>query len=236
MNDLFRRFTVNMRRNLAQPLPGPMAQFGMAPVPRPDDETDSPPRPDARQSSVLVLFYPYAGTVYFPLILRPTYPGVHSGQVGLPGGGREPQDGDLVATALREAREEIGVSPGAVEILGKLSPLYVRPSNNMVLPVVGCCERRPDFEIDPREVALLIEAPLVEFLEPGNKHVEVWQLRDRVADVPYFRVQQQIIWGATAMILGELFALPAIRRLEFTPEPPYDTDTWRQGSSIKEDS
>lgn len=216
MNDRFHQFTAGLRRDLAQPLPGPTAQFGMAPIPRPGGEMDSPPRPDARQSSVLILFYPYADTAYLPLILRPTYPGVHSGQVALPGGGHESQDADLFATALREASEEIGVPPGQVQLLGSLSPLYVRPSNNMVLPVVGCCERRPDFEIDPHEVALLIEAPLVEFLAPGNKHVEVWQLRDRVADVPYFRVQQQVIWGATAMMLGELLALPAIRDFDIS--------------------
>lgn len=210
MSDHFRQFTQHLRHNLQQPLPGPTAQFGMAPIPRPGSEMDSPPRPDARQSSVLILFYPHADTVYFPLILRPTYPGVHSGQVALPGGGREPEDADLVATALREAQEEIGVPSDQVQILGKLSPLYVRPSNNMVQPVVGCCEQRPPFVIDPHEVAMLVEAPLVEFLEPANKHVDVWQLRDRVADVPYFSVQKQVIWGATAMILGELLALPAI--------------------------
>jgi 8-oxo-dGTP pyrophosphatase MutT (NUDIX family) len=216
MNERFQQFTAGLHRDLAQPLPGPTAQFGMAPIPRPGSEMDSPPRPDARQSSVLMLFYPYADTVYLPLILRPTYPGVHSGQVGLPGGGREPQDADLVATALREAREEVGIPPDQVRILGSLSPLYVRPSNNMVLPVVGCCARRPDFAIDAREVALLVEAPLIEFLEPANKYVEVWQLRDRVADVPYFRVQQQVIWGATAMMLGELLALPTIRSFAIT--------------------
>lgn len=211
MNDCFDRFIAHLQRDLQQPLPGPKAQFGMAPIPRPDGEIDSPPRPDARQSSVLILLYPYEDTVYLPLILRPIYPGVHSGQVALPGGGREPGDADLIATALREAQEEVGVQPDEVQVLGKLSPLYVRPSNHMVLPVVGCCDHRPAFEIDPREVALLIEAPLIEFLEPANKHVEVWQLRDRVADVPYFGVQQQVIWGATAMILGELLALPAIQ-------------------------
>lgn len=213
MNDSFHRFIAHLQYNLQQPLPGPQAQFGMAPIPRPGDEMDNTPRLDARQSSVLILFYPYADTVYLPLILRPVYPGVHSGQVALPGGGREPQDADLIATALREAQEEIGVPPDAVHVLGTLSPLYVRPSNHMVQPVVGWCDHRPDFEVDAREVALLIEAPLIEFLEPANKHVEVWQLRDRAADVPYFRVQQQVIWGATAMILGELFALPAIHEV-----------------------
>jgi 8-oxo-dGTP pyrophosphatase MutT (NUDIX family) len=211
MSDPFAPFLAALRHDLQQPLPGPTAQFGMAPIPRPGGEETDPPLPDARQSSVLVLFYPYEETVYFPLILRPTYPGVHSGQVGLPGGGREEGDADLVATALRESHEEIGAPPETVAVLGLLSPLYVRPSNNMVQPVVGWTPTRPDFQIDPHEVALLIEAPLLDFLDPVNRYAEVWQLRDRTAEVPYFGVQGQVIWGATAMMLGELLALPAIQ-------------------------
>ena len=120
-------------------------------------------------------------------------------------------DDDLVHTALRETEEEIGVPPNEIAVLGQLSPLYVRPSNYMVQPSVGWTARRPKFHIDLHEVALLIEAPLADFLDPENKYVEVWQLRDRVADVPYFGVQDQTIWGATAMILGELLVLPAIQ-------------------------
>ncbi|MCC6454403.1 MAG: CoA pyrophosphatase [Caldilineaceae bacterium] len=171
------------------------------------------PNPNARQSSVLLLFYPYEETVYFPLILRPTYPGVHSGQVALPGGGFEPGDGDLLHTALREAHEEVGVDPAQVSILGQLSTLYIRPSNNLVLPVVGWSAQRPTFLPDPREVALLIEASLLEFLDPANQRTEVWELQNRTANVPLFGVQNQVIWGATAMILGELLALPAMHQV-----------------------
>jgi 8-oxo-dGTP pyrophosphatase MutT (NUDIX family) len=211
MSDTFAPFLATLRRDLEQPLPGPAAQFGMAPIPRPEAELYAAPRPDARQSSVLILFYPVADTLYCPLILRPKYPGVHSGQIGLPGGGREAGDADLIATALRETQEEIGVPPARVEVLGLLSTLYVRPSNNMVQPVVGWTPARPDFAIAPHEVDLLIEAPIPEFLDPNNKREEVWQLRDRTAKVPYFNVQNQVIWGATAMILSELLALPALR-------------------------
>ena len=213
MDPRFTDFVTALRHDLLQPLPGRPAQYNMAPQPRPGGELNDMPQPDARQSSVLMLFYPYAGTVYLPLILRPTYPGVHSGQVGLPGGGYEPGDGNLTQTALREAQEEIGVDPAQVTVLGQLSQLYVRPSNNLVLPVVGWCDERPTFNPDPREVALLIEASLLEFLDPNNVRTERWELQNRVADVPLFGVQSQVIWGATAMILGELLALPAVRRV-----------------------
>lgn len=211
MTVAFRRFLAHLQEDLQRPLPGRAAQYGMAPRPRPGAEVDDGPRADARQSGVLILLYPYNGDTYLPLILRQTYGGVHSGQVGFPGGGYETIDGDLVHTALRETQEEIGVPSSEIVILGQLSPLYVRPSNYMVQPTVGWIAHKPRFFIDPHEVALLIEAPLAELLDPDNKYVDVWQLRDRVADVPYFGIQDQIIWGATAMILGELLALPAIQ-------------------------
>jgi 8-oxo-dGTP pyrophosphatase MutT (NUDIX family) len=213
MNNTFRNFIAALQHDLQQPLPGRTAQYHMAPQPRPGAELDETPKPNTRQSSVLLLFYPYEETVYFPLILRPTYPGVHSGQVALPGGGFEPGDGDLIRTALREAHEEVGVDPAQVSILGQLSTLYIRPSNNLVLPVVGWSAQRPTFLPDPREVALLIEASLLEFLDPANQRTETWELQNRTANVPLFGVQNQVIWGATAMILGELLALPAIRQV-----------------------
>jgi 8-oxo-dGTP pyrophosphatase MutT (NUDIX family) len=213
MNNTFQNFIAALQHDLQQPLPGRTAQYHMAPQPRPGAELDETPNPTARQSSVLLLFYPYEETVYFPLILRPTYPGVHSGQVALPGGGFEPGDGDLIRTALREAHEEVGVDPAQVSILGQLSTLYIRPSNNLVLPVVGWSAQRPTFLPDPREVALLIEASLLEFLDPANQRTEVWELQNRTANVPVFGVQNQVIWGATAMILGELLALPAMRQV-----------------------
>ena len=213
MNNTFQNFIAALQHDLQQPLPGRTAQYHMAPQPRPGAELDEMPNTNARQSSVLLLFYPYEETVYFQLILRPTYPGVHSGQVALPGGGFEPGDGDLLQTALREAHEEVGVDPAQVSILGQLSTLYIRPSNNIVLPVVGCSAQRPTFLPDPREVALLIEASLLEFLDPANQRTEVWELQNRTANVPLFGVQNQVIWGATAMILGELLALPAMHQV-----------------------
>lgn len=209
----FDSFIAALAHDLQQPLPGRAAQYDMAPRPRPGAEWDDTPNPDARQSSVLLLFYPYEETVYFPLILRPTYPGVHSGQVGLPGGGKEPGDIDLIHTALREAQEEIGVEPDQVNVLGQLSTLYIRPSNNIVLPVVGWTAERPDFLPDGREVALLIEAALLEFLDPANRRTEVREIARGRATVPFFGVQNQTVWGATAMILGELLALPALRHV-----------------------
>jgi 8-oxo-dGTP pyrophosphatase MutT (NUDIX family) len=212
MSELFEPFRRQIRHDLAGPLPGPEAQMGMAPLFRTSSgESYDTPRADARRGGVLALFYPQADRLYIPLILRPTYTGVHSGQVGFPGGGFDPLDTDLTATALREAYEEVGVHPSEVTVLGQLTPLYVYASNYLVLPTVAWVDYRPDFRPDPYEVAQLIEAPLLDLLHPGNRRVETWDLRGRTGEVPFFAIQGHIIWGATAMMLSELLSLPAMK-------------------------
>jgi 8-oxo-dGTP pyrophosphatase MutT (NUDIX family) len=146
------------------------------------------------------------------LILRPTYPGVHSGQIGLPGGGQEPVDRDLIDTALRETYEEVGVHKSQYTVLGQLTPLYVSASNYIVQPSVAWIDYRPEFHIDPYEVAELIEAPLRTLLDPATRRVEPWTLRGRAVEVPYFAVGEHFVWGATAMMLSELLALPAMQQ------------------------
>lgn len=205
-----------LRDELRGSLPGEVAQARMAPNPRSADSSSEvfrTPGPDARHGGVLVLLYLYGGHVHLPLILRPTYSGVHSGQVGFPGGGREPEDLDLAATALREAWEEVGVTPAEVRVLGQLSPLFVFASNYLVLPTVGWCSSRPEFRNDPYEVAQLLETPLAHLLDPETTQRKDWNLRGRTVEVPFFRVAGQSVWGATAMILSELLALRAVQAL-----------------------
>ena len=213
MSERFEPFLHQLRHDLEGPLPGKEAQYRMAPRPRPGGEFRDRPAVDARRGGVLMLFYPRQDKVHLPLILRPKYGGVHSGQVGLPGGGQEVIDADLTATALREAYEEVGVRQESVTVLGWLSELFVSASNYLVQPVVGWTDFRPRFHLDPYEVAALIEAPLVDFLKAENRHEEEWRLRNRDIMVPFYQIEGQIIWGATAMMLSELLALPAVRQL-----------------------
>jgi 8-oxo-dGTP pyrophosphatase MutT (NUDIX family) len=210
MNDLFAQFIAQMAFDLQAPLPGRVAQYRMAPRPRPDSFPYDQVPEDARRGGVLALFYPVDDQPYLPLILRPTYDGVHSGQVGFPGGGQEEGDPDIVATALREAQEEIGIDLEPITVLGQLSPLYVFASNYLVQPTVAWMAQPPQFQLDTREVAALLEMPLAALLDPANVQREDWQLRGRTVDVPFFRIQDQTIWGATAMMLSELLALPAM--------------------------
>jgi 8-oxo-dGTP pyrophosphatase MutT (NUDIX family) len=220
MSDLYEAFLTQLRLDLRGPLPGREAQMRMAPLPRPTVENPyDQVRPDARRSGVLVLFYPHQHEIFLPLILRPTYDGVHSGQVGFPGGGYEPGDADLTITALREADEEIGIVADQLTLLGQLSPLYVFASNFLVYPTVAWSPQRPEFNVDPYEVAQLLEVSLRDLLDPANYRQEEWQLRGRIAQVPFFYVLGQNIWGATAMMLSELLALPAMRRAPGVQQP-----------------
>lgn len=200
-------FIARLREKLAQPLPGYIAHRLMSPVPRAGTEPGYVPPIPPRRGGVLVLLYPHATVLHVPLILRPTYNGVHSGQVSFPGGRQEEGDANLVATALREADEEVGIPPGEVEIVGHLSKLYIEPSNFEVYPTVGWMAQRPAFRTDPHEVERLLEVPLADFQNPANRYEEKWNLRGRQVHVPFYRIQGQAVWGATAMILSELLAV-----------------------------
>lgn len=182
----------------------------MAPVPyrgSMDDRWLEIPQ-DHREAAVLLLLYPGTGAhTTLVLIRRPDYDGPHSGQVALPGGRRE-GDEALAHTALRETREELGVAPAALNLLGALSPLYVRASNHLVYPFVASAAARPDFVPCKREVAQLIETPLDRLFDPRYRGLEVvcFESMGRVR-VPYFALPGTRIWGATGMILGEFLTV-----------------------------
>ncbi|EDP70329.1 hydrolase, NUDIX family protein [Flavobacteriales bacterium ALC-1] len=161
---------------------------------------------NAKKAGVMALFYPDTnGDTYLVLILRKTYKGVHSAQVGFPGGRYEDEDKDLMVTAIRETEEEVGVSESIVEIIKKMSPLYIPPSNFMVHPYVAISNTTPIFVKQEDEVEAIIEVNLEDFLNdancittrvPTSFNVEV--------DVPAIKLNGHIVWGATAMMLGEI--------------------------------
>ncbi len=167
--------------------------------------TTPPPGEAVRQAGVLVLLYPAQGALTLLLIRRTPDPGVHSGQVGFPGGAQEAEDADCTATALREACEEVGVC-GPVAVLGHLTPLYIPPSRYLVTPTVGAVPARPAFRPNAQEVAALLELPLPELLDDRRKRAEDWELGGAVFRVPFYDVGGHAVWGATALMLSELEA------------------------------
>jgi 8-oxo-dGTP pyrophosphatase MutT (NUDIX family) len=200
----------HIKTALTHPLPGKAGQQKMAPAPTNGggDRWDIPQ--NYRQAGVLLLLYPAISddnSLALALIRRPSYAGVHSDQISLPGGRREPGE-SLQTTALRETHEEIGVLSDKLTVIGKLSTLYTPPSNFCIYPFVAFCRQRPAFRLDSREVAELIEAPIHIFFDPALRREEIWQLGHYgKRRVPFFNVQGHKVWGATAMILSEFITL-----------------------------
>jgi len=194
----------HIRSAMRGPLPGFPAQLTMAPHPRP---FKPPPGVEPRLAAVLLLLYPLHGLLHLVLTVRTSNLNHHSGQVSLPGGGWEEGDASLQETALREAREEIGVATDGLELLGPLTPIYVPPSNNLVHPFVAYAPQRPAFHPDPQEVAELLDAPLHLFLDPATRGEEMRTWRGAPLHVPYYAVGEYKVWGATAIVLAEFTAL-----------------------------
>jgi len=163
----FPGFIIALEHRLQRPLPGRAAQLRMTSLARLHRLLNGSVPDDARLSSVLILLYPDHEAIAFPLMLRPEYRGVHSGQISLPGGKSEETDESIVYTALREAREEIGIDAGQVQVIGRLTEMYIPPSNFLVTPVVGFLPVRPVFRPDPGEVVRILEATLGELTDPA---------------------------------------------------------------------
>lgn len=202
------RFIEALRKRLKEPLPGEAAHNLMASTTRTNLKLRPKPDSQTKESAVLILFYQDEDQIKLPLILRPVYAGVHSGQIGLPGGRREKADADFYQTALREAQEEIGINPAEVTIVGHLSDLFVFASNHMVHPVVGYMEHKPVFLTDPREVDQLIEVPLSTLLDTSIRGITNMVVAGNIEiSAPYFGVDGHTVWGATAMMLSELLSI-----------------------------
>jgi 8-oxo-dGTP pyrophosphatase MutT (NUDIX family) len=194
-----------LRERLRSPLPGLEAHRTFVPNIPDAIRRLLPPPPDAKRSAVVV-----------PIVMEdPTEPRViftvrsenlrsHKGQISFPGG-RLDEGEDAVEGGLRELREEIGVDPGEVTIVGQLSALYIPPSNSAVTPFVGILPRSGPWVISEDEVAEIIEVPLSRFLPPENVRSASRNLYGKPVDVPQWDIHPTIpLWGATAMILNEL--------------------------------
>jgi 8-oxo-dGTP pyrophosphatase MutT (NUDIX family) len=200
----FREFCEKLGSALKKTLPGESSHVKMASRMRLDDMKRHFDLTLSEKSAVLVYFYPFNGSVYFPLILRPAYDGIHAGQISLPGGRMETCDSSLIQTAIREAHEELAIDPDRVQILGKLTDIYIPPSNYLVTPVVGCADYVPEFIPDPFEVAKVIETDIRLLFDKTLVSEKTIFVREMSILAPCFDFYGQTVWGATAMILSEL--------------------------------
>lgn len=194
---------------LLRPLPGLDAQLRMAPTPRVGWDPFTVPA-GTRDGAALILIYPHNDTIHLPLTVRGSGLRNHTGQVSLPGG--RVDDGESIeACAIREAEEEIGVARASVQVLGRLTPLHIPVSRFLLHPVVGFVPARPVFNRAEWEVARIIEPTLAQLRDPltvkresrtrttGGQAVEI--------DVPFYDIDSEKVWGATAMVLAEFCAI-----------------------------
>jgi 8-oxo-dGTP pyrophosphatase MutT (NUDIX family) len=194
----------SLTRKLEGPLPGRGAHQLLAPIGRELPDPSALPPGSYTPSSVLVLLYPGPqGRPHFPLVQRVASPGVHGGQVALPGGRIEVDESEASA-ALRECREEIGLAEEP-RLIGKLSPLFIPVSGYLVHPFVAVVERSdPRFTPQPAEVEAVIPASLDRLLDASCLTSDTVPVRGTRMTVPCFRLSDKTVWGATAMILNEL--------------------------------
>jgi len=187
-------------------LPASEAHFKMAPLERIDFlknldmENENP-----RIAAVMMLLYPKNEKTHLVLILRNSYKGVHSSQIAFPGGKQESKDISFEATALRETYEEIGVPPDKMEVLMPFTQLFIPPSNFIVYPFLGICREEIIFIPNTNEVANIIELPLSDFLSDEIViSTEMATSYGERVTMPAFKIEEHIVWGATAMMLSEL--------------------------------
>ena len=196
-----------IRQKLNEPLPGHSSHLKMAPATRVIEIANLNGNFDnARKSAVMILLYEENKSIKVIFIRRSFYVGIHAGQIAFPGGRYEESDGHVQTTALREIEEEIGISADKIEILGRLSDIYVPPSNFLISVFVGYLKEQPQYKADEREVAEIIEIDMNEFF-----HEDVIQKKDFLipstnnsVNAPCYKVGEIDLWGASAMVMTEL--------------------------------
>lgn len=205
---MFDLFIENLKQELKEELPGVEAQLQMAPLYEDIKKRYTQSLKPVKSGSVLLLLYKQEDKILLPLMLRPNYDGVHSGQISFPGGKKEEGDKDLIDTALRETREEIGIDEKEVTVLGSLTELFIPASNFTVLPVVGYAKKRPVFLADPYEVVEIIETNVFDLLDEVPIKLKKINLYNNLEiTAPYYDVQGHVVWGATAMMLSEFLQI-----------------------------
>ena len=196
-----------LKQKLSKSLPGMHSHLKMAPEHRISEYLNEQKLlVNARKSAVMILFFQEENQLKMIVIRRSVYVGIHSGQIAFPGGRYEEEDKEVRVTALREIQEEIGIPEDKIEIIGRLSDIYVPPSNFLISVFVGFLAEKPQYKIDEREVDEVIEIPFSDFFNPEvikRKDFYVNSIK-AVSNAPYFDVTKAEILGASAMVISEL--------------------------------
>ncbi len=197
--------TQKLQQLLNEPLPGLRAQIDLSPVRSEALRYYSAPA-QAKAAAVMCLLHLKENRWHLTYIQRSLHEAdYHSGQISFPGGKQEDHDQSLLDCAVRETYEEIGVPRNQIKVLGSLSPIYVYASQFLVHPFVGMISEIPSYVRQTNEVAKVLEAPIDLFRSPDVIKYKDLNIRGHLLkDVPYFDLEGQVLWGATAMITREL--------------------------------
>jgi 8-oxo-dGTP pyrophosphatase MutT (NUDIX family) len=196
-------------------LPGVDAQLRMAPVPRGGWKPGFAPD-QAKPAAALLLMFPVGGQPVILLTKRSSALPNHAGQVSLPGGAVDPGE-TMEEAALREAEEEVGLDRSGVRVIGRLTPLHIPVSGFVLHPVVGVAGVRPDMRPEPGEVDRIIQAPVAALLDPTRHRRVNRSIGAYDVEMPYFDLDGEQVWGATAMVLAEFAAVLGVH-VSPTPE------------------
>jgi len=155
-----------------------------------------------RPAAVLLPLYQRGGSDFLLFTERTAHLEHHAGEISFPGGGRDAEDADLAATALRETEEEIGIAQAQIDVLGRLDDFYSIHGYHVV-PFVATIPKPDNLQHDLFEIARTFEAPLDYFRDPSVHHVEDWQHLGRTHLVDFYQFEEHTIWGLTAAILRQ---------------------------------
>jgi len=202
-------FVKQIKIALSKGLPGDDAHQNLAPIKRLSARNALAEKVDYRSSAVAIVLYPENHQIKSILMQRPSYDGIHGGQVSFPGGKVEENDENLEFTARRECFEEINLPISQGELIGELSPVYIPVSNFMVQPFIFFVKDLPELKAEEREVESIIHFNLHHLLDESRQKTTSIKISKNLVqkNVPYFDIEDKIVWGATAMILAELKAV-----------------------------
>ncbi|MCL5992505.1 MAG: CoA pyrophosphatase [Bacteroidetes bacterium] len=197
-----------LKDRLKSPLPGYDAHSQMEPMMNNKHFRPYTPKDDTRSSAVLVLLTLNKETHELEVMLTLRSTNIsHSGQISCLGGLSETGEEPYI-TALREAKEEVGLYTDNINIIGNLSNLYVQPSNSLISPVLAYVDKIKDLTINKSEVEEVFFVKLNTLLDDRVFKREIWNLKGNDVEVPFWNIHKTTpLWGATAMILKELLVL-----------------------------
>lgn len=214
----FQHFKNLLQKSIQLGLPGEEAQRHFAPLSRPLSSIAKKEASSYRESAVAIVLFQQNDEMNVLLIQRPTYDGAHSGQVAFPGGKREQTDQDLFQTAVRETYEEVGIELSEDSYVQALTPVFIPVTGFHVDVHLFVLNQLPALQLSEREVVEAFSVPLSDILDDAKIKRKDIRINKEIIikDVPYFDLYNKVVWGATALMLGELRAiLKGLPRNEF---------------------